>query len=59
VTTFAICPLCDNHAALYPFRQGEACAKCVDKYTQPYTPPRLTRYGRIDDLIGTWKATVW
>jgi hypothetical protein len=58
VTTFAICPLCQHHAALYPFRTGEACAKCVDKYTH-YTTPRLTRNGRIDDLLREWKRGVW
>jgi hypothetical protein len=58
MTTFAICPLCQHHAALYPFRTGEACAKCVDKYTT-YTTPRLTRYGLVSELAGTWKKGVW
>jgi hypothetical protein len=58
VTTFAICPLCDHHAALYPFRAGEACAKCVDKFTH-YTTPRLTEYGDLRELAGKWIKEIW
>jgi hypothetical protein len=63
-TTFALCWLCEQVAAVYEVNNRPLCAGCREKWIPGakatplpvrYPAPRLVTYGNIGHLVrGTW-----